>query len=206
MYDSRIQYAMKNFIRDDYFLPMQKQYELKETAESGKSCLKVIIDGTNICVEKYDNQKRCAFLREEKSFGMQKCIDHFILKKEKDVWNLYMIEMKSSVGNRTWCDIKSKMRSSYLNIRALCEFLGIILGNVYSYTTYEKEAFETLKDTADVKTHVPILGRRATSFKDDEWDKGIIKVEIDKILEFSHTAVKMERNTENNILVGDLRI
>jgi len=205
MYDSRIQYAMKNFIRDDYFLPMQNQYKLEETAECGKSCLNVIIDGTNICVEKYDNQKRCAFLREEKSFGMQKCIDHFILKKENDVWNLYMIEMKSSVGYNTWSNIKYKLRSSYLNIRALCEFLGITLGDVYAYTTYEKEMFEKPKDTADVKIHVPLLGEKATSYKDDEWDKGIIKVEIDEILEFSHTAVKMERNSEK-ILEGELCI
>ena len=116
-----------------------------------------------------------------------------------------MIEMKSSVGDKKWLDIKLKIRSSLLNIKALCEFLGITVGKVYTYTTYERECFETPLSTADIKTKIPLLGEKATNFKDDEWDKSLIKIKIDEILSFPHIAVEMERNSEG-VLVGSLNI
>ncbi len=54
MYDRRIQFAMDNFIEDQYFQQMKNIYELKETAESGRSILALQVEGINICVEAYD--------------------------------------------------------------------------------------------------------------------------------------------------------
>ena len=193
MYNTRMMYAMNNFIVENYFLPMKDIYELKETADSGKSLLRVTVDGENICVEEYDKKKRCGFLRQDKS-GMQKCIDHFLLKNNGQSWDLYMIEMKSSVGDMRWRDIKAKMRTSLLNIKALCVFLGISIDNIYTYTTYEKERFTTPESTADPKTLVPLFGEKATNYKRDEWDRNVIKIQIDTIVTLPHNAIKMERD------------
>ena len=205
MYNTRITYAIDNFIDENYFLPMKNYYELRETVESGKSLLKVIIEGENICVEEFDKKKRCGFLRESGTFGMQKCIDHFLLKENGSTWNLYMIEMKSSVGDKKWRDIKAKMRSSLLNVKALCEFLGITLDIIYAYTTYEKECFTSLENTADPKSLIPLLGEKAVNFKQDEWEMGVIKIRIDEIFTIPHTAIKMERD-EKIGLHGTLNI
>ena len=43
MFTERVQYAIDNFIMDDYFLEMQKNYHLKEEKDSGKSDLDVTI-------------------------------------------------------------------------------------------------------------------------------------------------------------------
>lgn len=192
MYNTRIKYAIENFIDENYFLPMKNKYELKETADSGKSLLELAVEGENICVEEYDNKKRCGFLRKPGKFGMQKCIDHFLLKNNGQAWDLYMIEMKSNVGDKKWRDIKAKVRSSLLNIKALCEFLGITLNNIYTYTTYEKECFTKPENTADPKTLIPKLGERAIDYKRDEWDANVIKIKIDEIISLPHKAVKME--------------
>ncbi|MDK2965941.1 hypothetical protein [Lacrimispora sp.] len=205
VYNSRIQYAVDNFIEDNYFLPMETNYELKEATDSGKSLLKVHVDGENICVSEYDNKKRCGFLRISSTFGMQKCIDHLILKKSGENWDLHMVEMKSSVGDKTWRDIKCKMRSSFLNVKALCSFLGITLGETYAYTTYEQERFTTPEDTADPKILVPQLGVKATNYKKDEWDKDIINIKIDKMITLPHKAIKMRRDAEVGLL-GELII
>lgn len=203
MYNSRIQYAIDNFIEEDYFLPMNSSYQLKETVLIPESVLTLYVDGENICVEEYDKKKRCNFLRS--SCGMQKCIDHFVLKSNGDNWDLYMIEMKTSVGNNTWNDIKAKIRSSLLNIRALCEFLGITVNEIYTYTTYERDCFNSLKDTADPKTMLPQFGEKAINFKRDEWDKGVINITIDTMVTLPHAAIKMERN-EDGELIGSLAI
>ncbi|MHC1732017.1 MAG: hypothetical protein AB9888_08330 [Bacteroidales bacterium] len=185
---------MDTFIVEDYFTPMKNTYDLKETAESGKSLLRVTIDGENICVEDYDKKKRCGFLRESSAFGMQKCIDHFLLKKNGETWNLYMIEMKSRIDDKKWYEVKAKMRSSLLNIKALSEFLGIRIGEIYAFTTYERDCFTQPEKTSDPITLMSPLGQKATNFKRDEWDKNIIKINIDEIQTFTHQAIKMKRD------------
>lgn len=205
MYDSRIEFAINNFIEEGYLLPMNTSYDLEELSKEGKSILSVTVNNENICVENYDTKKRCNFLRVPKNYGMQKCIDHFLLCKKEEAWDIHMIEMKTSVGNSTWLDVKHKMRSSYLNIKALCVFLGIKVGDVYAYTTFNKVAFEGMRDTANVKIHIPQLGKKAENFKDDEWNKGIIKVLIDDVVVFPHKGIQMARNT-NGVLSANLRI
>lgn len=205
MYNTRIQYAIENFIDENYFLSMKNVYELKEAEESGKSVLELTTKAINICVEGFDKKKRCGFLRESSKFGMQKCVDHFILTNNGVSWDLHMIEMKSSVGYKKWNDIKAKMRSSLLNVRALCEFLGITLVNIYTYTTYEKECFMPLGNTADPKVLIPMLGDKASDAKQDEWDMDVVKIRIGEEITLPHRAIKMERDTKNGLL-GTLNI
>ena len=205
MYTKRVQYAIDHFIKENYFLPEKKYYELKEKDHSGKSLLKLTINGLNICIEDYDDKIRCGFLREGKQFGMKKCIDHFVLIENGAVWDLYMFEMKSGVGNKTWVDIKSKLRSSFLNIKALCVFLGIALGEVYACTTYEEEKFVTVQNNADPKTILAALGKKAIDFKKDEWDKGQITIDLGVDVIFPHKALQMERKDVLG-LVGELTI
>lgn len=205
MYNARMTFAIDNFIAEEYFLPTKEKYELKEEKESGKRLLVLAVDGEHICVEEYDKKKRCGFLREHSKFGMQKCIDHFVLKNNGQAWDLHMIEMKSSIGNKTWNDIKLKMRSSLFNVKALCVFLGITVENIYTYTTYENERFIPASSTTDPKTIVPLLGKKAMDSKRDEWDKNIMKLSIDEVVTLPHRAIQMVRS-EAGELQGTLNI
>lgn len=136
---------------------------------------------------------------------MKKCIDHFVLRENGTVWDLYMFEMKSGVGNKTWIDIKLKFRSSVLTIEALCVFLGITLGEIYACTTYEEEKFTTVQNNADPKTILAPLGKRAIDFKVDEWDKGKITINLGIDVVLPHKALQMERKDVVG-LVGELSI
>jgi hypothetical protein len=205
VYKSRIKFAIDNFIIDNYFLPMKNIYELKETADSGKSVLKVNIENENICIEDYDNKPKCVFTREDKKYCMRKSVDHVLLLNDNDNWILHLIEMKSSLGNRTWIEVKGKFRASYLNMKALCEFLGISLSSVCTYTTFEKESFNTIQNLADPKTILPMLGEKAIDPKKDEWDKNIVTLNFGEGISFPHKSVKMTRNP-NGELVGELSI
>ena len=50
MYSRRVQYALDYFIEENYFLPMENSYDLKEEKESGKSSLNVTIANDNLCI------------------------------------------------------------------------------------------------------------------------------------------------------------
>lgn len=204
MYQTRIQYALDNFIMDQYFLPMSNFYLLKEEKDSGKSDLKLSINNDNLCIYDFDNKKKCAFLRTEKKYGMQKSVDHIIFENCSDEWKLHLIEMKSGVGYKTWLEsIKPKVRTSYFTALAIADFMGIHipLSNVQAYTTYEIDKFS---HEANTRSRVSPLGYAARDPKTDEWEKGRMFLQIGEEIVIPHTKIQMTKNPETGVLEGSL--
>jgi hypothetical protein len=208
MYEARVQYALDNFILDDFFINMSTSYDLMETSKGGESCLHVTVNDTNLCLAYFDNKPKCAFLRDDPSYGMKKSSDHLIFYKSNHEWKLCIIEMKTSVGQRTWDDIKKKTRTSYLTAQAIAVFLGITITehSTQVYTTYENEKFYSAKGTTTPALYKALLGKKVSDYKKEEWDKDIIKINISNIISLPHKAIKMTRNTSTNILEGTLII
>ena len=181
--EDRINYALKNFLNDNFrYASNSLTYTLFETDKLGKSRLIVQV-GTaeNICVTNYDNFPKWGIVNTNKKIHMSKCVDHFIFKRNQlGIWELHIFEMKTSVGFRTWSDIKYKLRSSYLSIRAIAVYLGIKLSdeNITVYTTYENDEKMEVENMTDPKVILPQVGGKAIDAKKDEWDAGFINVPI----------------------------
>lgn len=191
MYNQRIQYALQNFIEDKYFLPMDYTYHLKEERDSGKSDLNVKIKNPNLCIFDFDNKKKCNFLRTDKKIGMQKSVDHILFENDSDIWRLHLIEMKSSVGYKTWAEsIKPKVRTSYLTALAIADFLGIQIKDVVAYTTYEMEQFSTSQNLENPKAKVPLLGMVARNALEDEWNKDCMYLKLGAEKRIQHKKYK----------------
>ena len=179
-------------------------YTLQEEEAEGKSILFLNIHTKdNVCVNNFDKVPKRKLLnwkiiRPEHQFQSEKCIDHFILIKNRaGDWELHMFEMKTTVHNDTWIDVKYKVRASYFDIKVFAILLGINVKdeNIFVYTTYENEKFRN--------TQRPPLGQRVVDFKRDEWDKGCINIPLiftnkdplkfKTLLRFQHTKIKMYR-------------
>ena len=217
MFDERLQYALDNFLARDYFSKINSSYCLieggNEKEDIKSSFLRLNIETEdNLCVQNYDFKPRCNFLSNDKANGMQKCIDHFILRRCGKKWELHMIEMKTTVGFRTWLDIKYKMRSSYLNIKALAVFLGISLEdeNIFAYTTYHKDAM-AISDMDSPRTLLPNVGGRAIDPKKEEWDADCIYIPIigsenpfhfKTFIKLKHKKIKMNESNDGKRFEG----
>lgn len=207
MYNRRIQFALQNFIVDGYFLPMDNTYHLKEERDSGKSNLNVTIKNPNLCIYDFDNKKKCNFLRTEGKLGMQKSVDHILFENDSDIWRIHLIEMKSTVGYKTWLEsIKPKVRTSYLTALAIADFLGIQIQDVAAYTTYETEQFSTFRNLEDPKAKVPPLGMVARNALKDEWNKDCMYLNLGEEKKIKHKKIQMIRNVSTNVLEGILNI
>ena len=179
----RISYALKNFLNDNFRYDSDSStYELLELADEGKSRLTVHVGTTeNICVKNYDKSPKWGIINNSKKLHLSKCVDHFIFKQNQlGTWELHIFEMKTSVGFKTWSDIKYKLRSSYLSIKAIAVYLGIKLSNenITVYTTYENDEKMEVENMTDPKVILPRLGGKAIDAKKDEWDAGVINVPI----------------------------
>jgi hypothetical protein len=181
--EDRINYALKNFLNDNFLYDSDSSiYELLELADEGKSRLTVHVGTTeNICVKNYDKFPKWGIINNSKKLHLSKCVDHFIFKQNQlGTWELHIFEMKTSVGFKTWSDIKYKLRSSYLSIKAIAVYLGIKLSNenITVYTTYENDEKMEVKNMTDPKVILPRVGGKAIDAKKDEWDAGVINVPV----------------------------
>lgn len=207
MLTERVQFAINNFIIDQYFLDMQHNYHLKEEKDSGKSDLDVTINSDNLCIYNFDDKKKCNFLKPDKKHGMQKSVDHILFEQINNGWRLHLIEMKSSVGYNTWLEsIKPKVRTSYLTSLAIAEFLGIKITDIIAYTTYDEEKFSANSNKANPRAFVPLLGKKARDPMKDEWEKDQLFLELGEDFKIVHKRIKMNKDEKTGVLLGKLVI
>lgn len=204
--ETRNQYALDNFIAEKYFDLESGEYLLKEMCDSGKSELKLTITGDNLCIEDFDSRGKCNFVRADKKIGMNKSVDHLIFRKIENQWELHLIEMKSSIKDSKWIEIKQKFRASYLNAKAIAVFVGITIDKVILYTTYEKaDITGRPRGTTELKSYSPKLGEKLIDIK-NEWDTGIVELNFGHYEAFQHTKIKMTRTDDQTKLVGEYSI
>lgn len=206
MIEQRIQYGIKNFLEDNFFLPFSNSYNLKEKSDTGRSELQLEVQGDNLCSEDYDHKGKCNFLKKESVFKLGRSVDHILLQKKNGRWILHLIEMKSKVDNKKWYEIKQKIRASYFNVCALEKVLGIHIDEVKTYTTYEKIGFWNLNKSEDPKIIAVPLGKPVPPQPQKEWENNIISIDIGELVQFQHTAVKMQRTEDGYKLIGALKI
>lgn len=211
MIEEQVKYALKNFFKPEKFIYHSglPSYEMREDSKQGKTKLTVNVGTTDsICFNTYDKFPKWEILLEQKNFGMRKCIDHFILKKNTSgIWELHMFEMKTSIGFETWQSVKYKMRSSYLSIKAFAVYLGILLqdSNITTYTTYENDKF-TVNYMTSPTTIIPRIGGKATNSKTDEWDSGVMNIpmivsennpyDYKTVVKLKHKKIQMNRSDD----------
>ena len=209
MYNTRVKFALDQFIKEDCFSDTSNLYHLREEQDSGKSDLVLKISNENLCICNFDEQNkgRCTFLREEKKYGMQKSVDHVIFEKTAKGWRLHLIEMKSTVGYGTWIGkIRPKVRTSYFTALAIADFLGIQFYESIAYTTYENDKFAMGNQEENPRGLVPLLGYAARDPYKDEWNKDKIILNVGEELILQHKRVLMTRNAATEVLEGELTI
>ncbi len=209
MFNARVRFALDQFIKEDYFLPVSDTYHLIEKEDSGRSELIVHVQNENLCICNFDGPQKgkCNFLRQEKKYGLQKSVDHVLFEHMEAGWRLHLFEMKSGVGYKTWQEsIKPKVRTSYFTALAIAEFLGIRICECIVYTTYENEKFNMVNQGTNPKTMIPRLGCAARDPYEDEWKKNRIILNVGTELELLHNKVKMKRNPVSEVLEETLTI
>lgn len=197
-YPSRVQKAIDEMIMSGYFLTEQQQYILKEPDEQGYSELTVSVNGRNLCIENYDKKLKCEFVIKEAKYGMTMCVDHvlFVMDSEEH-WKVYLIEMKSGMGKRTFLDVKRKVRANYFSIKALCAYLGIELSDkdIEVYVTYSSNSSNvTPNETPNPATLKAMTGQRYTGdVMQLEWNKNRIELKKPEKHEFVLHKVEMQK-------------
>lgn len=206
--EERVQYALDNFLKPKYFEYQKATYKLIEDDKKGKSRIFLNV-GTldNICVKNYDKSPNWNILNENSKIHILKSIDHFILRRISNVWELHMIEIKKTISFGTWRDVKIQICASYYKIKALLTFLGISIQdeNIFMYTAYSEDKLlaNNNSQSEGVTTRTFNTGEPLINPKVEEWDAGLIYIPlIDSegniaLKKFKHVKIKLEPATDN---------
>lgn len=198
----RRNYMIKELMKEGFIVPKSSVIRLLEREDTGRSELTMhLVSEYNLCIENADKQKtEMQFFQTDSKKSLYKRVDHMIFSrqdKNENEWKLYLIEMKSSVGNRKWGEVKGKFRSSYLLGLAIAGMLEMNLSETVMCTTYEKVAFLP-PDTMPSARRTP-LGRALVSME-EEWYGRRFSLNFGERIYFKHIPVPMQKM--NGMLSG----
>ena len=194
-------YIIQNFIVDDFFDAVNIEYKLIENEDGGKSELNWICKNEiSMCISNFDNKKTdFKFLKSNESLHLSTRVDHVVFElNQNQKWDVFLIEMKTTIGSRTWNKVKGKFLASYLVTKAIAAIIDFEIENFYFYTTYEKASWgHKEEDPAEKKPHSGQLVLRS----EEEWSGGRFGLNIgDERLAFKHTPIQMIRTTADVLI------
>ena len=203
MGNTKREFIIEDLMVQDFIVHEGSEMLLEEAEETGRSQLQVkLVSDDNLCIANMDKKKTdFLFFQEGKTKSMYKRVDHLLFERQNgNQWKLYLIEMKGSVGEEKWAEIKGKFRASYLVAQALAGMLELDIAEATMYTTYERVEF-THSDTMPTARRGR-LGIQQVRMK-DEWEGIRFGLNFGGRITFDHIPIKMERNM-NNVLTGKL--
>ena len=209
MLDKRVKFALDNFLNlepenQSYkILFSELSYQMVERRE-GKARLSFYV-GTdnNLCVTNCDKLPPWTILKEIGELTIRKCVDHFVLRKNFDHWELHMIEMKRTINRSNWYKVKEQVRASYFMIKALSVFLGLYFRDedIFVYTAYGYDKMNSMDTEISIRQPT---GERLINHV-DEWKSGHICVKLvdfngeENHVKFSHTPIKLTEIEEEGL-------
>lgn len=203
MKENKRKYIIEKLMLPGFITYEKQDMVLEELKESGRSLLHVqLLSEKNLCIANMDDKKTIfQFFCADDKLCMKKRVDHMIFEHQrKDQWKLYLIEMKSSVGEKKWIEIKGKFRASYLVGQAIAGMLEMDIAETVMYTTFAQVHFNP-SDT--MPTARRSRSGRVMVRMEEEWSGGKFGLNFGERISFVHQPVPMKKNAEG-ILVGKL--
>ncbi len=197
------EFIIQNLMVEGFIENYNQEMVLEEMEETGRSELKVrLLADNNLCITNVDKKKTdIQFFQRDKVLSMYKRVDHIIFEhKDDDCWKLYLIEMKSSIGQGKWTEIKGKFRASYLLAKAVAGMLELKIAETVMCTTFEKVQFAP-PDTMPVARRAGV-GKQMIKME-QEWSGQCLRLNLGELVSFVHIPIQMTRNRKG-ILVGTL--
>lgn len=187
------QFIINELMVKDFIECEQNIIYLEETEDSGKSILEFRLEsGDNLSIKNVDfkNTQMC-FFQKNKMKSMFKRVDHIIFEHLTDNdWKLHLIEMKSSVGNEKWIEVKGKFRASYLFAQGIAAMLEMHIVDTCMYTTYENVHL-SLSKTMPAARRLR-LGEKQVK-PQDEWNGSDFGLNFGTRIKFRHKPILMKR-------------
>lgn len=200
----RTQFIIDELLKEDFVTVKEDDNViiLEENDDGGESRLEFRTKSNNtLTIENIDKKHTdMYFFKEGSKASMYKRVDHIIMDNVDEIadkWDIYLIEMKSTVSDKTWIDVKGKFRASYLFICAFAAMLDININNIYMYTTYKKADFtsETIPTSKRVRTgtkNIPYI---------EEFQGNKFAIKLGQYISFKHIPILMTDDKSEQMLV-----
>lgn len=195
------EYIIKELIKTQFIEHETGKVYLEEIEDTGKSVLELQLSSSeNLSIKNVDKKNtQINFFVKDKKKSMYKRVDHIIFECLGDNnWKVHLVEMKSSVGNDKWMDVKGKFRASYLLAQGIAAMLEMKLIETYMYTSFEKVYFN-LSEIMPVERRLQVGEKHVKP--QDEWNGGKFALNFGNKIPFIHIPIQMKRN-DKGILVG----
>ena len=188
----RTQFIIDELLKEDFVTVKEDDNViiLEENDDGGESRLEFRTKSNNtLTIENIDKKHTdMYFFKEGSKASMYKRVDHIIMDNVDEIadkWDIYLIEMKSTVSDKTWIDVKGKFRASYLFICAFAAMLDININNIYMYPTSKRVRTGT--------KNIPYI---------EEFQGNKFAIKLGQYISFKHIPILMTDDKSEQMLVG----
>lgn len=159
---------------------------LKEKKKDGEAELTLQLQNPCILFSKLEDKKL-------RYFKNQKCADYVLYEYKENSWEMYIFELKRSIGLSQWDQIKEQAKGAMQNGLAIAGFLGIeiSLERTRLYSVYRNDKINDYANPG--KLRYQMHNRISTENSEEKCDWNASKVKLDFLgeREFMHHKVAL---------------
>lgn len=164
------------------------QLHLTEDRAKGEADLTLKLENPCILFRKLEEKKLGYFQNK-------KCADYVLYEQRGDRWSVHIFELKRTVKESNWEDMKKQFMGAMQNALAIAGFLGINMDmrDVYVYSVYRNDKFDCPADPARLRLKTYQRGEKRQ--KKPDWNQEIADLSFLEKSGFEHRKIRLNIET-----------
>lgn len=170
------------------------QLHLKEKKEDGAADLTLNLE--NPCILFRDLEKR-----KLAYFKNKKCADYVLYEQKGEEWIVHIFELKKSVGEATWKEMKEQFAGAMQNALAIAGFLGIHVevDRMRIYSVYRNDKINRYADPVKMRFQMHLKGNERMREVCVDWNAKEVELQFLGSHSFKHRKIQLNIETGKGI-------
>ena len=193
----KLDFDLKRVNTDYFFKNDSNIFKIHEFADDGAAELTFVVPDVEQGIFLKLNYEHSQWLKYAKN---QKCVDGIVISISQDnLAAIHIVELKSTIGSKTWKRVQNQFRGSILRAFSFCGTIGVKIKSLCLYTAFVENADEQIREMQSnitssfaKKAHV---GRNQK--KEYDWEMEEISL-FEGESKFSHKVINMTNGGEKN--------
>lgn len=190
----QIEEKLRMFQKEKYAVLREKEKkELEEKSREGK--VKLIFTALGDAVILPSPERNVLPYLDGKQKGATSCADIFIYRqiKDKEMWDLHMIEFKKTINTASLGKSKWQFVMGIYNARAVAAFLGMELQDIYLYSGYRKDTLSAAESPSMIALRASNNSKAVKEIR--QWNNGKCELALDGCNRvFTHQKIQLKQD------------
>lgn len=186
MFQGEIQKRL-DLLENNLVLTSDSQLHLQEKSEQGIADLTLHLQNPCILFKDLEHKKL-------EYFQNKKCADYVLYEQKAGNWMVHIFELKRTVGEKHWLNMKEQFKGAMQNALAIAGFLGIEvdMDNIYVYSAYRNDKLKDYSNPAKLRFQMHQPKCSGMSKECEDWNEKEVVLDFLDKEKFVHHKIPLD--------------